>query len=265
MKCKKCNNEIQFVEGLKFCPICGEPIAEQPENEGFKLADSPEAGYSPTLPAPWENRKLAIFEGFWLTFKESVFNPTAFFSKIPPKGDIFMPLIYAVLWSVIVQVISFFYIKAFGVPFMDYIKEILETQGIPLDGNMMGNYVFMQGVGQILMVPLLYMVMIFIMSGILHVLLLLFGAGKEGYAATFRVMAYSQGSGVFNLIPMVGGMIATVWGIIIQIVGYKEMHRSSYGRVILAVLVVPLFLCAFCCVGLIVLVVSAGGLAGLNY
>ena len=32
MNCSNCNNEFNFIEGLKFCPYCGSEINMQFEN-----------------------------------------------------------------------------------------------------------------------------------------------------------------------------------------------------------------------------------------
>jgi hypothetical protein len=68
--------------------------------------------------------------------------------------------------------------------------------------------------------------------------------GKSGFEATFRVVAYSQATRVWSVIPFVGGPIGWVWRTIVQIIGLKEAHEVGYTRIVLAFLI-PLALLLF--------------------
>ncbi len=264
MICPSCSEEFAYNEYMKFCPKCGASLPDA-ENSDVTMeagTETPAAEVPPQI--PWEDKNLSIFEKFWKTFTESVFNPTEFFKKMPPKGDIFMPLLYAVIWVVIAQLIGFFYFKIFGSSFIEYIKHFMEMQGIPMDEAFNMDAIYLQGVAQLFMIPFLYMLMLFVIAGILHVLLLIFGAGKQGYIATFRTIAYSQGSAVFNIIPLMGSMIATIWGIVLQVIGFKEAHRTTYGKVVLAIIVIPFVLCVFCCIFFVMMVAGIVGASSMN-
>jgi hypothetical protein len=86
------------------------------------------------------------------------------------------------------------------------------------------------------------MLSMFIYSAILHLLLLMVRGGKNGFEATFRVVAYSQAAQVWELIPIVGSWIGGVWQLIVQVVGLREIHGVSYLRIILAFLLPVAFL-----------------------
>jgi len=81
---------------------------------------------------------------------------------------------------------------------------------------------------------------IFFSSSLLHLCLRLVRGGNNGFEGSFRVVSYSQATQIFGIIPFVGGLIAWVWNMIIQIIGFKEIHGTSYARVIIAYLI-PLF------------------------
>jgi hypothetical protein len=51
------------------------------------------------------------------------------------------------------------------------------------------------------------------------------------------VVAYSQATQFLSIIPFIGGMAAFVWLIAIQIIGLREIHDTSYGRVVMAYLI----------------------------
>jgi len=61
--------------------------------------------------------------------------------------------------------------------------------------------------------------------------------GKSGFEATFRVVAYSQATRVWSVIPFVGGPIGWVWRTIVQIIGLKQAHEVSYARIVVALLI----------------------------
>ena len=71
----------------------------------------------------------------------------------------------------------------------------------------------------------------------MHVLLLVVRGNANGFEATFRVMAYSQAAQLWCLIPFVGGPIGWCWRVAIQVIGLKEAHRISYGKVFVALLI----------------------------
>jgi hypothetical protein len=91
-------------------------------------------------------------------------------------------------------------------------------------------------------IPLAVVFNMFVYSGILHLMLLMVRGGKGGYQSTFRVVAYSQAALLWNIIPFMGSWIATVWKLVIQIIGLHEIHHISYSRVIMAFLLPAFFL-----------------------
>jgi hypothetical protein len=68
------------------------------------------------------------------------------------------------------------------------------------------------------------------MSGIYHLIFLIFGWGKRDFEATFRAVAYSEGAIVFLAVPFCGGLIAFVWQIVLTIIGMKYMQKTTGGK-----------------------------------
>ena len=89
----------------------------------------------------------------------------------------------------------------------------------------------------IIISPLFVTITMFIASAVLHLLLLIVRGGKNGFEATFRVVSYSQAAQIWGVIPFVGGFIGGLWILIVQIIGLREIHETSYLRVILALLI----------------------------
>ncbi|RLB41297.1 MAG: hypothetical protein DRH12_08450, partial [Deltaproteobacteria bacterium] len=55
-----------------------------------------------------------------------------------------------------------------------------------------------------------------------------------------RVVCFSQAVQVLGIVPLLGGWVAGIWQLVVQIIGLKEIHETSYFRVITAFLI-PVF------------------------
>ena len=55
------------------------------------------------------------------------------------------------------------------------------------------------------------------------------------------MVAYSQATQIWCLIPVVGSWIAGVWQLVVQVIGLREMHETTYLKVIIAFLI-PIFI-----------------------
>ena len=102
---------------------------------------------------------------------------------------------------------------------------------------------------------------VFVAAGVVHGLLLLLGAGRRGYEATFRTLAYAHGSGaMFGLIPFIGSTIGLLWTLAVAVPGLAEMQETNTGTAAIAVLA-PAVLC---CGATIFLFVIAFGVAAVR-
>ena len=79
--------------------------------------------------------------------------------------------------------------------------------------------------------------MICVTSLIVHLLLTVVGGARKGFEATFRAVCYSQATQFWALIPYVGGLIASLWLVVVQFIGIREIHEVSYTRVLIAFLI----------------------------
>jgi hypothetical protein len=86
------------------------------------------------------------------------------------------------------------------------------------------------------------------------------GGANKPFEATFRVLAFSQGStGPLQIIPLCGGLIAGVWALVVNCIGLARAHETSTGRATLAVLL-PVIVC--CGGGLLLLFLFMFGALG---
>jgi hypothetical protein len=73
--------------------------------------------------------------------------------------------------------------------------------------------------------------------------------GNSGFRATFRVASYATVVNLVGWIPIIGSLVALVYGIYLSTLGIREMHETTTGKAVLIVLL-P--------VGVIVLIALVG-------
>jgi hypothetical protein len=103
-------------------------------------------------------------------------------------------------------------------------------------------------IGTLVFWPLLFIVFLFISAGILHLCLMLVGAtsaSPTGFEGTLKVVSYAQVAGLAGIIPLVGGFLAALWILVLEVVGFTHVHRTSSGRALMGVLI-PILLCCVC-------------------
>ncbi|MBW1780394.1 MAG: YIP1 family protein [Deltaproteobacteria bacterium] len=185
--------------------------------------------------APWENRfGKGLVWGVYHTFKAAIFSPAAFFRGLTFNGGIREPLAFGLLIGAVGNMFGIFW------PVMMVSGGLLPFGGAVF-GQLTAGLIFL-----ILMVavPIGVVVSMFIYSAILHLLLLMVRGGKNGFEASFRVVAYSQAAQVWELIPVIGSWVGGVWQLVVQVIGLREIHGISYLRVIVAFLLPVAFLFA---------------------
>jgi len=272
--CKNCHRVTESITELNSCPQCGasfEPIGE-PEN----LAEQQPPPLPPVQPQaqaqqssaeekryiPWEDRdKLGFVGSLFETWKESLFNPTNFFRRMPVKGGFGNPILYGLILGFIGIVFHSMWEQMFGQLFdpsqwgsyfgRDFDYELYEFS------RQIKSISFLF---TIILAPFFILVGFFIISGITHLILLIFGWNKENYEATFRITTYTEGTSFFMIIPIFGWIIASIWQLVLMIIGIKEVHRTTTGQAIL-VMLLPLILCCACCCGFISLIAGVAGIA----
>jgi hypothetical protein len=258
-KCPNCGHPRQ--EGASFCGNCGKPF-EEPKRE-TPAPETPPEGTSAQSPAPearyaaWEDRdNKGFFGGLWETWKESVFYPNRFFSRAPFSGGIGSPLLYAVIivWlGIAVE-------QVWGLLFTGFWTNML-TSYIPMEEQMWTSglqtgfsllYLFFA--------PIPIIAVLFILSGIYHVILMIFGWASRDFEATFRAIAYASGPLLFLAVPFCGGTVGLIWGLVLAIIGMKHMQTNNGGRGALVVLL-PLIIC--CCLAFVMIFVFGMALTGI--
>lgn len=229
MKCVNCGHEFESKGDLSFCPACG-----------AKHENTTSAQYY----CAWEDQKTGVFDGFVKTWKDSVFSPAEFFKKVPPSGAIGS----AMLYGVIVATLSLW----IGIAWNAGLSKIpwMMPGGQPemFEKLFSGSFVWIRFV----FAPLGALIGLCIAAGIYHLFLLIVGGAKNGIEASFKAICYAQGPSLFNIIPFCGQIVGLIWIIVLNIIGLREIHKTSTGKAAFSVLF-PLILCVGIAIVLVVL------------
>ena len=85
--------------------------------------------------------------------------------------------------------------------------------------------------------PMMFVVNLFLSTGVLHGVLVLLRAAPRGFEATFRATAYSYAPLILSVLPY-GYLVGWLWSLPISIIGCAAIHRTQPWRVVLAVALV---------------------------
>jgi hypothetical protein len=225
-------------EGVNPAPHAGTPAegAQPPKIIGIPME-------APTESTPWEDMaSLGFFTAFFRTMKQVLFSPTAFFRSMPVSKGMGSPLLYGIIISFFATTIGLLEQYAFS----GFVGSFSQAEG--MEGVNFFRTAFLLIYAFIL--PILIAVGLFIGSGIFHICLLIVGAGKKGFEATFRVVSYASSSQAFALVPFLGGFIILIYNLVLWTIGFRESHHTTTGRAFIAVLL-PLIIMSFL-IGLLV-------------
>lgn len=228
MKCLKCGAQFLEPEGNR-CPVCGVIITP-----GIEERSGPD----------WEKRSSFLDAGaIFRTVKACLLEPSRTFSTMREEGDLTSPLIYGALLGTIGSVFGFIWGQVFRGTMTSMMAEKLPSQ-IPFQAqsSLLG----------LILSPVIVVVVLFIFSGIYHLMLMIVGGATRGFESTFRAVAYSTGSAsLFQIVPLCGSIAGGIWTIVITIIGLREMHKTSTGKAVAAVLL-PVVLCCGCAIAAMV-------------
>lgn len=227
MICNNCGGEFEYKEGLGFCPLCGVRIQEAQEQ----------------YYCPWENRaKLGILEGLFTTWKETIVESKNFFKKLPPTGFLGSAILYTLIIAGIGNIIGFLWQIGWNVLFSDFGNLPFQRFG--------GAEIFQKffsGVSLIfiiILIPIVLIIYLFMLTGIVHLFLMIIGGANKGIETTLKAISYAQSPQIFQLVPLCGGLVAAIWSIVLEIIAIREVHRTTTGKAAFAVLF-PMVICCF--------------------
>jgi len=222
------------------CPKCKKRFEINPlegQADYIPKPDPAGAGSEPDQKTtPWQQRaKLGFFSWTFQTFRQVLFSPHRLFGAMSVKRGYGESLAFGLLFGSLGMMLGFFWQLL-----------IIPDRFIQLGKFLFGYFTLsMVYFGLIILTPFLVVLQLLVIALILHWCLVMFGGGKSGFEGTFRVISYSQAIQVLSLIPLIGGFIGFFWQLIVQIIGLREVHKTSYPRVIMAYLLPPVLIIFF--------------------
>lgn len=153
--------------------------------------------------------------------------PVAFFRSIARRGDFMNPAVFAVICALISAllsgILSLILAPLFAGP---------GDTGEALAGGVGGFLI------NLILTPIFTVITLLIWAGILHLLVrFLVSPQNAGFEATFRVSSYASVIQLISWIPILGGLVALVWGAVLSILGIREVHATTTGKAALVVLI----------------------------
>jgi len=237
-----------------FCPHCGKEVADTQsfcQFCGGRIGEGGLPGGTGRIKTSWEDPKLRWTpQGLLASLRGVLFSPSDFFRNMNVSGGLTDPILFALFTGM-------------GGWMAYYFWQIILTDRfgdlVPLKGA--SGMAVLQGTGMVIaaiLTPFLLIISLFVASGVMHVLLLMVRGAKNGFEATFRVIAYGTGVNILLVIPVCGAPIAAIWAVVLAIIGLKEAHGISGGKAATAVLF-PFILC--CAATLLLLMAIFGTMA----
>lgn len=186
-------------------------------------------------PIPWENPELPLVTALGVTIKEILLRPAAFFQKLSLQGGLSAPLNFALIvgsWGILASLYWHFFqllfFKQKGFWPADWILKSMQ----------LGPAIF---VGISLLAPLLVALNQYLGSLLLYWALRITGRRRATFEATFRVTAYANAAMIVTCLPVLGGVLAYLWNLILLIKGLRRVFDLSTLGASLIILLTWLF------------------------
>ncbi len=262
-QCTSCGHTFETETwGVQVCPNCGTRVMLDPPPEEPEVVPGPDAEQtSGEVPPPFEDPSYGFLKGYFETWKQSIFQPTEFFSRLPVH-DAGKAFLYAWLTQVvggeIAMLWTFLQMQA-----QRGLMANVPGGAPPETAQLFKTMSWVYGGAGFILIPLFAVLGIFLSAGIIHLGAMIAGAANRGWNATFRAVCYASGPQLFAVIPICGGLVGGIWVLVLDIIGLMHTQRTTGGRATIAVLVLPLLLVCLC--GILMAVVIGAGSAFLQH
>lgn len=179
---------------------------------------------------PWEHARR---HGGWLkalvaTCKAVLFSPSEFFRTMPVGSGVSKPLQFAMLVGTIPMLFNYL-LQLTGL-------SLIFTSADDTDGALiLGMSMAVLELILVLIMPLAIAIGLYVNGFLTTLALRICGAAGKGFEGTFRALAYCTAGGLFGIVPIVGPLVGAIWSLVLMLMGLKHIHGTSYGRVILAI------------------------------
>ncbi len=163
--------------------------------------------------------------------------PTATFRGMPAGGGFVKPLFFYILtgWASGAAAVGYQLLAALINPAMvfgDMAKELSSPMIVAIF------------VGILVFLPVFLIFGLYLSAAFFHLALMMTGAASKPFEATFRALAYAQGStSVFQFVPICGGYLYPALSIVYSVLALREVHKADLWRVVMAAVLLFLLFC----------------------
>lgn len=209
------------------------------------------AGYVRSTIDP--SRSSNPVSSYFLTLKAILTQPTLFFRNLKRPTGLVAPLLFGIITNWIASALEYTWFtglgRFFGTRLSDIFRALDKSSEIDSSGQAsailamrekMVDWMF--GVGSVLVDPFKTCAQILFLSLFVWIGARIFSkitADSEerlSYESAVSVVGYSLAASLFKGIPIVGGLIAGVFIVMISIIGARETYKVSSGRALLIAL-----------------------------
>lgn len=178
----------------------------------------------------WERRKaLGGFSAMMQSVQQILGAPAATFRAMKCEGGFSGPLrYYGILFTLTTWVAAGYQIIALRVNPSAVLGEFSTKISAAEMEQSLGLFMALT--------PILAVLGAFVGAGILHAALLVLGASKKPFEATFRGWCYAAASAsLLQLIPLCGGMMYLLVSVVLLVIAQREIHQATTFRIAVAV------------------------------
>jgi phage FluMu protein Com len=205
---------------------------------------------------PWESEPQTL--GCWFrTMGMVIGSPTHAFSIMQQQGGLGTPLKYNAYAVGMLLTLA----AAIGVPIALLVGVFAaqDINGAKLAAGIAAGAAIVVGIA-LFYALVVAVIFPFIMAGVFHVGLMLFGGARQGFETTYRASCYAYfsillPSMIIGLVPYLGGLAAMVWMIVLFILGLSRAHETTGAKATGAVLT-PFALCCGLYIAMFVIMLS---------
>lgn len=212
-------------------PQASGPVAFESPTQTFAAPGAGSSQEEATYSGPaWENpEEGSYFERAWQTIRRLYTNPTEFFHTMRTEGGLGQPLLFYVAIGWLAMIVN----TVLEIPVQFLMSSSAE--------NVLA--AFLAPVFIVIFAPALIALGAFISTAMTHLCLMMIGGANKPFEATFRVTCYAYGGAMpVAMVPVCGGFISGVWGMVLEVIGISSAHQISTGKAVLAVLL-PVIVC----------------------
>ncbi len=193
--------------------------------------------------------KTSSIKRLWTNWVDVMFNASSFFKSIDSEKQVPFPVIFGIVWGTIALLLnmpSVLYTQ------QSYIRFFSDNMPAPLVMP------FSTYLSVLVMSPFFLFIFLFVLAGIYHIFVMLVG-GKGGFLSTLKVISYSTGAMVLEVVPYIGVPLFWFYSLYLYTIGFRELHKISTSRSFIAA-ILPLVFMVFFIIVLVILVIVGFGL-----